>query len=183
MKRIAIALALATGVVACLGNTTSLGGPEGTQPSASSTAEAAADDGAPPDPDAGDAADAADTLDCFGYTWFPVAAPAACTYALPSRNHWPDYAPYFDPRDPQWNPAHVYVDLWFFEPPQTGRRLEPAPYAPSIASCPAEGGWTYDETSIDAEGLHTRYVLCPATCALVLDGANMRFSAYGCGPR
>ena len=180
MNRLAIALSLATCMVACLGNTTSLGGPEGNQASASSSQDAA------PEADSplveGDAGDAADSADCFWYSFMPVAAAGACTYLLPSIPA-SDYSPYYDPRSPFWNPAKVFVETWFFVPPQSQRDWTRTNYVDGLASCPAEGGWYYDETSVDAQSLHTRYILCPTSCSRVNDGANFRYSATFCGER
>ncbi len=167
MKRIVAALSLATCVVACLDKSTSLGGPEGNQASATSSLDASAEAESPPSaPDAGDAAVSADAaVDCFWHEWMPGKAVDACTYLLPPSDPPSHGSPYFDCRSSLWNPAKVYAATWVTHPPSSEvDGLIEALYVDGPASCPAEGGWYYDETSVGEDGHHARYVLCPTTC-------------------
>jgi hypothetical protein len=175
-QRAFVCLAVSTCLLACLGKTTSLGGPQDDQSTASSTdadggadsgISAASGDGTDSGTSAasGDAAMAAQPL-CAWYSWTPVPTTVACEYLLPSDD--PNNDPNFDPKT--WDPHNVRVE---FGAKYIGQ------YAATAGDCRGTGGWYAVDPA--AGPTSTRFMLCPASCARVAsDGAFLRLSASSC---
>jgi hypothetical protein len=158
-------LAVSTCLVACAVRTTSLGGPQGNQSSASSTdAGDGTESGASAPAPASDASVAAPF--CAWYSWSPVPTTVACEYFLPSDD--PNSDPNYDPRT--WDPHNVRVE---FASKNVGE------YAASSDGCGSAGGWYYSDPS-DAQ-TQTRFMLCPESCARVMaDGGFLAMAAKSC---
>lgn len=175
IHRAVVCLAVSTCLLACLGKTTSLGGPQGDQSTASSTdadggtdsgMSAASGDGT----DSGTSADSGDASVapqpfCAWYVWAPVPTAVTCEYLLPSDN--PNNDPNFDPKT--WDPHNVRIE---FGAKNIGQ------YAGTAAGCGSTDGWY----NVDADGqTPTRFMLCPESCARVPnDGAFLRLAAKSC---
>lgn len=179
IHRAVVCLAVSTCLLACLGKTTSLGGPQGDQSSASSTdagdgsdsdsgMSAASGDGT----DSGTSADSGDASVgpqpfCAWYVWAPVPTTVACEYLLPSDD--PSNDPNFDPKT--WDPHNVRVEF---------AAKNPGQYAGPGDGCGSTtDGWYYVDP--DAGQTPTRFMLCPASCARVAnDGGFVRLAAKSC---
>jgi hypothetical protein len=159
IQRVVLGLAFSSCVLACLGKTTSLGGPPAEQASASSkdagadaSASAAANDDSQgvftSAPGSGSPAGPM----CSWYVWNPVPTTVACEYLLPTDP--PDNEPSFDPKT--WDPHNVRVE---FGAKNTG------PYAATSADCGSTDGWFYVDPANGQPP--TRFMLCPQTCASV----------------
>ncbi|MBX3201770.1 MAG: hypothetical protein KF894_26775 [Labilithrix sp.] len=166
--------------------TTSLGGPRGSQSSASSNgveAGAAAEGTETPDdaPSSGSwSPPAYDSMDAgrpgafpCSYSWLPVPTSEACQYELPPGR--PHESPDRDPAT--WDPRNVRVDVWGTDPAVLNAI---GGYKAAFEDCGAGHGWYYPPTS---GATPTTYMLCPASCATVSDGGDFRLMAFGwCGP-
>lgn len=174
IHRAFVCLAVSTCLVACLGKTTSLGGPAGNQTSASSTDEDGGTDSGTRAPSVGASADpaapsapSASQGSCAWYVWAPVATTVACEYLLPSGAP-PNNDPNFDPAT--WDPHNVRIE---FAAKNIGE------YAGTSAGCGTTDGWYYVEA--DGGQTPTRFMLCPASCARVAsDGGYVRLAAKSC---
>jgi hypothetical protein len=160
IDRTGFCLVFAVGLVACAGKTTSLGGSQGNQSSASTT-DGGGDNGASsgsiaitPPADSG-----AGGQMCGWYAWRPVPTTNPCEYLLPSR-------PYADPGyDPKtWNPHNVRIVLG-------DKQIHP--YAETSEGCAATDGWYY-VTPTDGQP-PKRFMICPNSCAFVDSDAGAGF--------
>ncbi|MBX3263369.1 MAG: hypothetical protein KF782_27095 [Labilithrix sp.] len=185
-SRLLFALALAAPLAACVSETTSLGGPRGSQSSASSNDDdpGSGDDHvlAPEDAEASSGTwspPAYDSMDAgrpgawpCAYSWMPVPTSEACQYLLPTERQ--NGSTDLDPTT--WDPRNVRVDVGISA---HGAR-EIGGYKPAPAACGAEHGWYYLPPS---DAPPTSSALCPMSCAIVSNGGEFRLSAFGwCGP-
>jgi hypothetical protein len=169
IHRAVLGLATATCLLACLGKTTSLGGPSGNQASATSTSgDDGGDAGQPITPgapwaDAGSAGSAGLGPACHGYSWDPIPSSVACEYLLPAGK-----PPNDDSRlDPAfWNPDQVTVDIII---PQKWRE---GLYVTGGASrCGTSDGWYYVDAASGKKP--TLFALCPTSCASITNEAAL----------
>lgn len=189
IHRAVLGLAVATCLVACLGRTTSLGGPEGTQSSASSTphdggSTAPASTSAPSDSDSDAGSDdggVAPSLPCGWYSWKPDESSVACEYLIPAgdpANGVPAFDPFFArPYPPQ-------LDTMFIVPDPQGGNWHDGTYVPNGDACDGAHGFHYDVDPVSTGLTPSRIVLCPASCDDVHDGQDVRLMApWSCGPQ
>lgn len=173
--RTLIGLAVAASLVACLGKTTSLGGPSGNLSSASSSEDGSADSEAGQGSDEFDAGlvthpDGIYDI-CHGYSWDPVPTSTPCEYLLPSGAPPQNDDPRLDPSSTSWRTHSASIDVII---PNNWRQ---GLYVGSSEGCAGGDGWYYaDDADADAQ-THTRFVICPASCASIAnDGALLRLS-------
>jgi hypothetical protein len=173
IRRSVFGLVVAAGLVACVAETTNLGGPRGSQASATSAqdgGDVAAEQGlwSPVSLDGG----RPDRQSCW-YVWPPTPGDEPGAYLLPAA--LPGYGPDFDPAT--WNPHNVRVDIGLNEAPWKAI----GPYREAVTDCGSEHGWYY-LLSGDS-GPPTSYALCPATSAAIMDSASFQLAAFGwCRP-
>ena len=177
IPRIVFAIGVPVILVACISETTSLGGPRGEQSSASSEraadrfANGPVDAGAAPNewnppayssPDAGRPG----AHQC-AFDYGPEPASEDCQYLLPTD---PQPSPDLDPAT--WDPRNVRVDIAPFK--------EIGPYQETADKCGSAHGWYYVPSGDGAAP--TTYALCPKSCAVVMDGGWFALAAFGwCG--
>jgi len=165
VHRAFLCLAVSACLVACFGKTTSLGGSQGNQSSASSSDEDGGDDAGAPSLStlSGDAS--VGMPYCQWYSWAPVATDVACEYLLPTPVEGnPDY----DPKT--WDPHHVRIEM-------DGKAI--GEYVSASARCGSTDGW-YNVDSADAQA-PTSFMICPASCAHVAStGGFLRLAAESC---
>jgi hypothetical protein len=172
--RVLLGLTVTIGIVACSSNTTSLGGPEGSQASASSAVE---DAGPKPQSsveptapsDGGSDADAGCRTWWLGYTWGPIPTENPCEYFLPTPplDSWGN--PALDPTT--WDPSNVYVEII--------ERHEPyGAYKESIEGCGGDSsdGWYYVPPADG--GLPTRFMICPRICGHLSPHLSFRITSW-----
>jgi hypothetical protein len=189
IHRAILGLAVTTCLVACLGQTTSLGGPTGNQSSASShddggsVGPASTDSPPASDEDAG-AADAA--LYCAWYSWKPKESSVACEYLIPAAGPSGDPVQEQPALDPFFALSHQIppqVGTVFITPDPQGGDWQDGIYVPTGDDCGGSYGFHYDVDPMSTGQTPTRIVLCPASCADVNLGKEVRISAiWICGP-
>ncbi|MDB4937845.1 MAG: hypothetical protein JWP87_4817 [Labilithrix sp.] len=186
IHRAVLGLAVTTCLVACLGRTTSLGGPEGTQSSATSTphdggSAAPASTSVPSDSDAGSEDAAVDpSLLCAWYSWKPEESSVACEYLIPAGNPAsgvPAFDPFFSrPYPPQLNTMFIV--------PAGDANWHDGTYVATGDECGGAYGFHYDVDPVSTGQMPTRIVLCPASCDDVHNGQDVRLMAvWSCGPQ
>lgn len=159
--RALLGLALSSCLVACLAETTSLGGPE---TSKSNLAQEGADAGSP---NAASSDDASVAGYCSWYSWMPVGTTDENQYLLPQNAPTND-APGFIPAN--WDLDWVRVELL------NDKRI--GGYKASSADCLDEDGWYFTDGVDGATA--TRYSLCPKTSADVTAPEDFRLAARTC---
>lgn len=178
LHRTFLGLAVSTCLVACLGKTTSLGGPEGS--SNGEDGDAGAGQALSRSPSFGgfDGGSSSSSSGfgriCHGYSWNPVPSSVACQYLLPSGTP-PGDDPRLDPRF--WNPDNVNVEIFIPQHQRQGsydRRL--GSYTATPDACGSSDGWYY-VVPADRQPL-TLFALCPTSCASIADdGVLLRLAA------
>ncbi|MBX3209995.1 MAG: hypothetical protein KF764_33505 [Labilithrix sp.] len=173
-------LAVAACLVACGTETTSVGGPRGSQASASSDDDASPDAWTPPVYSGKDGGGPGG-WPC-AYTWMPVPGTGPCEYIMPTERQNESR----DLDSATWDPRNVRVDLWTATPVDDAgvqQMLSSAigGYKETPATCGTDHGWYY--VSSGNEGRPTSYALCPTSCGFLdNDGAQIRLTAFGwCG--
>lgn len=168
MHRALLGLAASGCLIACLGNTTSLGG----QTSANTLEDGGpAEEAAPVESDPDAAPPSSGGLQCVGrgYTWAPEATAGECEYLLPTK-------PYDDPDyDPAtWDPSRVWIEAWIPNVPESERQGR---YRSSLENCGTTAdGWYYVQNGGQAP---THFALCPATCTFVAnDDVLLRMTSW-----
>jgi hypothetical protein len=165
-------LVLCTGFVACLGKTTSLGGPAANQASATSTSTD--DDGGTESGALWSSGDAATSgVMCQWYVWAPARTAVDCEYLLPTPADSPPDAPIFDAK--AWDPHNVRVEV--------APTKEIGEWVGTSDGCGSGDGWYYVAPA--AGQTPTRFMICPKTCTTVASdgGGYMGLAAYWCPSR
>ena len=145
-------------LVACTGNTTSLGGADPATSRASSSDEDSAEARTPvvSSPSSDEADTDEPTLVCHGYSWDPVPSAVPCEYLLPSGPP-PSGDPRLDPKTWQPRKVSVVISKW-----DAGAPRHIGQFISMRETCGDSDGWYYVDPG--DRSTPTLFALCPTSC-------------------